>query len=137
MFKIGDFSKISQVSMRMLRHYDEIGLLKPAHVDPFTGYRSYSADQLPRLNRILALRDLGLSLEEIGRVLDDDLPASELRGMLRLKQAELRQRRADAVALRTVQRQRFFEQDRPTRQIALFAQNERQLSAYLPQVVDR
>lgn len=91
MFKIGDFSKISQVSMRMLRHYDELGLLKPAHVDPFTGYRSYSADQLPRLNRILALKDLGLSLEEIGRLLDDDLPASELRGMLRLKQAELRQ----------------------------------------------
>jgi DNA-binding transcriptional MerR regulator len=65
MFKIGDFSKISQVSIRSLRHYDEIGLFKPAHTDPFTGYRYYSADQLPRLNRIIALRTLGLSLEEI------------------------------------------------------------------------
>ncbi|MBC7811584.1 MAG: MerR family DNA-binding transcriptional regulator, partial [Burkholderiales bacterium] len=61
MFKIGDFSKISQVSARMLRHYDDIDLFKPAHIDPFTGYRYYTVDQLPRLNRLLALKDLGLS----------------------------------------------------------------------------
>lgn len=92
MFKIGDFSKISQVSARMLRHYDDIDLFKPAHIDPFTGYRYYTVDQLPRLNRLLALKDLGLSLDEVALMLDDDLPASEIRGMLRLKHAELRQR---------------------------------------------
>jgi len=63
MFKIGEFSKLSQVTVKTLRYYDEIGLLKPAEVDRFTSYRYYSVDQLPRLNRILALKDLGLSLE--------------------------------------------------------------------------
>ena len=58
MFKIGEFSKIAQLSGRTLRHYDTIGLLKPVHIDPATGYRYYSAEQLPRLNRILALKDL-------------------------------------------------------------------------------
>src|SRR5512143_322161 len=90
MFKIGDFSKLSQVSVKALRYYDELGLLKPVEVDRFTGYRYYSADQLPRLHRILALKDLGLSLEQIAQLLDDDLPAAQLRGMLRLKQVELR-----------------------------------------------
>lgn len=91
MFKIGDFSKLSKVSVKALRYYDEIGLLKPAWVDPFTGYRYYSADQLPRLNRILALKDLGLSLEQIARLADDELPPAQIRGMLRLKQAEIQQ----------------------------------------------
>ena len=92
MFKIGDFSKLSQVSVKALRYYDELGLLKPVEVDRFTGYRYYSADQLPRLNRILALKDLGLSLEQIASLLDDDLPAAQIRGMLRLKQSEMRER---------------------------------------------
>ncbi len=68
MFKIGDFSKLSQVTVKTLRYYDELGLLKPVEVDRFTGYRYYSADQLPRLNRILSLKDLGLSLEQIARL---------------------------------------------------------------------
>jgi DNA-binding transcriptional MerR regulator len=91
MFKIGDFSKISQVSVRMLRHYDELGLLKPAHVDPFTDYRYYTADQLPRLNRIVALRELGFTLEQIARLLNGELTAEQLRGMLVLKRAEIEQ----------------------------------------------
>lgn len=91
MFKIGDFSKFSRVSVKMLRHYDRLGLLKPARIDPATNYRHYSADQLPRLNRILALRDLGLTLEQIGSLLDDEPSADQLRGMLRLKHAELEQ----------------------------------------------
>jgi DNA-binding transcriptional MerR regulator len=74
MFKIGDFSRFSRVTVKMLRHYDEIGLLKPARVDPFTGYRYYTADQLPRLNRIIALKDLGFTLEQIGSLLDDIFP---------------------------------------------------------------
>ena len=92
MIKIGDFSKISQVTVKTLRYYDEIGLLKPAQIDHFTGYRYYSFDQLPRLNRILALKDLGLSLEQITQALQQALPAAELRGMLRLKRAEIQQR---------------------------------------------
>ena len=91
MFKIGEFSKLSQVPVKTLRYYDEIGLLKPAKVDRFTSYRYYSADQLPRLNRILALKDLGLSLAQVARLLDGDLPSAQIRGMLRLKQAELQQ----------------------------------------------
>jgi len=92
MFKIGEFSKLSRVPVKTLRYYDEIGLLQPAKVDRFTSYRYYSADQLPRLNRILALKDLGLSLAQIGRLLDDSLSPAQMRGMLRLKQAQLQQR---------------------------------------------
>jgi hypothetical protein len=58
-FKIGDFSRLSLVSVKALRYYDELGLLKPARVDEFTGYRYYSASQLTRLNRILAMKDMG------------------------------------------------------------------------------
>ncbi len=89
MFKIGDFSKLSQVSVKTLRYYDEIGLLKPVEIDRFTGYRYYSASQLSRLNRILLLKDLGLSLDQIGRLLQSDLPPDQLRGMLKLRQAEI------------------------------------------------
>jgi DNA-binding transcriptional MerR regulator len=62
MFTVGEFSRLAQVSKRMLRYYDEIGLLKPIHTDKVTGYRYYSAEQLPDLNRVLALKDLGLTL---------------------------------------------------------------------------
>ena len=89
MFKIGDFAKFSRVSVRMLRHYDQLSLLKPARVDPYTDYRYYSADQLPRLNRILALKELGFRLEQIGDLLDRDVSPEELRGMLELRRAEL------------------------------------------------
>ena len=91
MFKIGEFSQLSRVSVRMLRHYDQLGLLKPSRTDNFTNYRYYSADQLPRLNRILALRDLGFSLEQIGSMLDEELSAEQLMGMLKLKRAEIEQ----------------------------------------------
>jgi DNA-binding transcriptional MerR regulator len=91
-FKISDFSKLSQVSMRTLRYYDEIGLLKPIHVDSDTGYRYYLVEQLSRLQRILALKDLGFELAQIVQVLDEDLPPEQLRGMLRLKQHEMQQR---------------------------------------------
>jgi len=53
MFRIGEFSKLTQVSIRMLRYYDETGLLKPAQIDKFTGYRLYSVDQIPTLHRIV------------------------------------------------------------------------------------
>jgi DNA-binding transcriptional MerR regulator len=84
-FKIGDFSQLAQVTVRTLRLYDELGLLRPAEIDKFTGYRYYTLEQLPRLNRILALKDLGLSLEEIAQLLKDQLPAEQLRAMLKRK----------------------------------------------------
>ena len=89
MLKIGDFSRIAQVSIKTLRYYDRLGLLKPAWIDRFSGYRYYTVEQLPRLNRILALKDLGFSLEQIGKLLKDDLSAIELRGMMKFKHAEL------------------------------------------------
>ena len=81
MFTIGEFARLGGVSVRTLRHYDEIGLLRPATVDPDTGYRGYSADQLGRLNRIIALKELGLSLTQARRLLDG-ITLEELRGML-------------------------------------------------------
>lgn len=98
MFKIGDFSKLSRVPVSALRYYADIGLLEPLHIDEATNYRYYSLDQLPRLNRILALKDLGLSLEQIKQVLHETLEASEIRGMLRLKEAELQAELADREA---------------------------------------
>ncbi len=88
MFRIGEFSKIAQVSDRLLRYYDEIGLLRPKFTDPETGYRSYSARQLPQLNRILVLKELGFSLEQVARLLGQTTSTKELRGMLTLRKAQ-------------------------------------------------
>lgn len=104
MFRIGEFAQIARVSGRLLRYYDEIGLLQPQRIDPQTGYRYYSAGQLPQLNRILALKDLGLSLEEAARLLGGDVSAAEIRGMLLLKKAELeRSLSEEAARLRHVE----------------------------------
>ncbi|HEX2915895.1 MAG TPA: MerR family transcriptional regulator [Chloroflexia bacterium] len=91
MFKIGEFARLGQVSIRTLHHYEDLGLLKPQEIDSFTGYRYYSTTQLPRLNRILALKELGLSLEQIGLMLDRELTTEQLKGMLLLKQAEFQE----------------------------------------------
>jgi DNA-binding transcriptional MerR regulator len=88
MFGIGTVARLAGVSVRTLRYYDEIGLLRPVSVDAQTGYRWYGPEQLHRLHRILALRDLGVRLAEIARLLDDDLSVEELRGILLLKRAE-------------------------------------------------
>lgn len=98
MFRIGEFAHICQVTVKTLRYYDEIGLVKPGRIDPLTGYRYYTMSQLPRLNRVLALKDLGLSLEEITLILNDDLSADEIRGMLKLKAVELEAQVLDAQA---------------------------------------
>ena len=91
MYQIGEFSTIARVSTTQLRHYDRLGLFQPVHTDPVTGYRYYSATQLPRLNRILALKDLGMSLDQIARLLDDDISAEEIHGMLTLKKTQIEQ----------------------------------------------
>jgi DNA-binding transcriptional MerR regulator len=68
-YTVSQLAALSGVSVRALHHYDEIGLLKPASVGP-NGYRYYGRDQLLRLQQILLLRELGLSLDEIGRTID-------------------------------------------------------------------
>jgi len=88
MFSIGEFARIGGVSVRTLRHYDEIGLLVPARVNPDNGYRGYAAEQLGRLNRIVALKELGLTLAQARKLLDG-ITLAELRGMLALRRVQL------------------------------------------------
>lgn len=71
MYKIGLFSKINKITVKTLRYYDEMGLLKPAYVDPETGYRYYTSDQLPDIHRIRVLRSIGFSIDEILLILKD------------------------------------------------------------------
>lgn len=98
MFRIGEFSKIAQVSGRLLRYYDEIGLLTPEYTDSQTGYRYYTVDQLPRLNRILALKDLGFTLTQIADLIREDVPPEEIRGMLVMKRAQIEQSVQEEIA---------------------------------------
>lgn len=89
MIRIGDFARLGQVTIATLHYYERLGLLTPISVDKFTGYRYYSVAQLPRLNRILALKDLGFSLEQIEVVLAGNLTVVQLRAMLATKRAEV------------------------------------------------
>lgn len=103
MFQIGEFAKAGRVSVRMLHHYDAIGLLRPARVDA-TGYRFYEGPQLARLNRIVALKDLGFTLETVALILDSSPSAEALRGMLRQRRGELEQQlAADTARLASVE----------------------------------
>jgi DNA-binding transcriptional MerR regulator len=90
--------------MRLLRYYEEIGLLRPVRTDPSNGYRYYAVAQLSQLNRILVLRDLGLSLEQIGRALQEGVSAQELRGMLLMRRSDIERAMAEqAQALRLIE----------------------------------
>ena len=89
MFSIGEFARHGRVSVRMLRHYDAIGLIRPACVDPASGYRSYQASQLDDLNRVIALKELGFTLQQVQAILEEKVSAAELRGMLKLRRAEI------------------------------------------------
>lgn len=106
--KIGEFARISQVSIKTLRHYDALGLLRPATTDPASGYRYYTMDQIEDVVRILALKDCGFALDEIGQLAQrHDTPAIE---------AMLRQRLADQ------ERHVSEEQERLQRMIARLQQ---------------
>ena len=87
--QIGEFSVLGHVSVRMLRHYEKLGLLKPAAIDPFTSYRYYTLEQLPRLNRIIALKELGFSLEQVGDILSINPTAEEMHTLLNQRRAIL------------------------------------------------
>lgn len=89
MLKIGDFSKLSRVSIRMLRHYDDIGLLKPAEIDEFTGYRYYHEEQLFIIGRITALKDMGFALADIVKILEIYDDKEKLDVFLSVRQEEL------------------------------------------------
>jgi DNA-binding transcriptional MerR regulator len=91
MLTIGEFARLGQVTPRMLRNYDELGLLEPERVEPASGYRLYSVHQLGRLHRIVALRDLGFTLEQISVVLLENPPVDQFLGMLRLRRAQIEQ----------------------------------------------
>jgi predicted transcriptional regulator YdeE/DNA-binding transcriptional MerR regulator len=95
MLKIGEFSKIAQVSVKTLRYYDEVGLIKPAYIDRYNGYRYYTINQLVPLNRILALKDLDFSLDQIKSLLHSDLSNRSLQYMLKSKVTELQNRVSD------------------------------------------
>ena len=94
MFGIGTVADLANVSVRTLRYYDELGLLRPQWVDPDSGYRWYSAEQLHRLHRILALRDLGVRLGDIAVLLESEMSTEELHGILLLRRAEAHDRMA-------------------------------------------
>lgn len=89
MLKIGDFSKLSRISIRMLRHYDDIGLLTPESIDNFTSYRYYSETQLPIVNRITALKDMGFSLATITEIMKCYDNSEALAEFLNVKRVEL------------------------------------------------
>lgn len=88
MFRIGDFSRIARVSARLLRFYEEIGLFVPAHADPHTGYRYYQVAQLAELNRIVVLKELGFSLEQVRDILQSKVDVAALRAMLLVRRAD-------------------------------------------------
>jgi DNA-binding transcriptional MerR regulator len=90
--KISEFSKICGVPAKTLRYYDEIGLLSPERVEPGSGYRIYSIDQLPRLNKILQYRQLGFSLSLIKTILNGDTTLEEVQGMLRQRNRVIQDR---------------------------------------------
>lgn len=91
MLSIGAFAQIGQVTHRMLRHWDTAGLLVPAHVDEFNGYRSYDPSQLERLHRIVALRQLGFGLDDISAILERGVDAERIASLLRIRRAEVEQ----------------------------------------------
>jgi transcriptional regulator, MerR family len=99
MLRIGDFSKLSRISIRMLRHYDEIGLLVPRSTDSQTNYRYYGEEQLPVAGRITALKDMGFGLAAITEILKNYEDPQALAKFLSVKRAEL-QVQADEAQLR-------------------------------------
>ncbi|MCQ4922454.1 MerR family transcriptional regulator [Tissierella carlieri] len=92
MFKIGDFARLNRVTVKALRYYDSLGLLQPEKIDSFTGYRYYSASQMPRLNRIISLKDIGFSLDEIALILNRNMDSEQIQILLELKHSEISDR---------------------------------------------
>jgi DNA-binding transcriptional MerR regulator/effector-binding domain-containing protein len=92
MLRIGEFSRRGRVSVKALRHYEAVGLLRPAHIDGATGYRYYEPGQLDDLHRLMVLRALGLSLERIRPLLQDEASPELMRHLLAERRAALARR---------------------------------------------
>src|SRR6266480_2638630 len=100
---IGDFSRMTHLSVKALRHYHDVGVLEPAAVDPFTGYRSYDTTQVPAAQVIRRLRDLRMPLDEIRTVIGaSDVETRNLRIAAHLERMEqqLEQTKAAVASLR-------------------------------------
>jgi DNA-binding transcriptional MerR regulator/effector-binding domain-containing protein len=95
MFRIGEFAELAQISSRQLRLYDKLGILQPAYTDDQTGYRYYGIRQLPQLNRILSLKQIGLSLDQIAALLAGGIAPSLLRSQLVRHHSEVKKSLAD------------------------------------------
>jgi DNA-binding transcriptional MerR regulator len=130
MFRIGEFAKLAGVTVRALRHYEQLGLFAPARVDEATGYRFYSTDQLSVIDRLLALRDLGIPLRELRSPqlskhrerlrLEIELQSERLRRLLALERSpEL------SVRLRPIPVQRALTLRGPPPAYPLFEEAER------------
>ena len=89
MFKISEFSRLSRIPLQTLRYYDQLGILKPTKTDESTGYRYYSSEQLLEINRIVIFKELGFTLQQIAQLLQEEISAEQIRGMLRLKESEI------------------------------------------------
>lgn len=138
-FKIGEFSNLCQVTVKTLRHYEEIGLLVPFEVDEWTGYRYYDISQLRRMNRIVYLKRLGLSLEEIAELFEDGKEYPDARLLkVKIEQCEsemehLTWRRAELLKLENMLHnqekvmQKVFKKSLPSR---VFATHRRKISSY-------
>lgn len=96
MLQIGEFSQLGQVTVRTLRHYAQLGLLEPAHIDASSGYRYYHLDQLPQLHRILALKDLGFPLDQVKGLVEEGVDLERLQEMLQSRQSDLQQELAES-----------------------------------------
>jgi len=108
MLNIGDFSKIGKVTVKTLRHYDQIGLLKPTETDLFTGYRKYSILQLTRLNKILFYKELGFSLKEIADLIEKDITVDQMKKMLEINQRKLESEIANAKKALLITERRIY-----------------------------
>ncbi|HEY9392959.1 MAG TPA: MerR family transcriptional regulator [Nocardioides sp.] len=136
MLSIGDFARFAGVSVRMLRHYDSLGLLSPSRVDPHSGYRFYEPALLARADALVAFRSLGFSLEEVGDLLDEGRTPAELATLLQRRRDELRsQIEADGRRLGEVERRlRLLEGDA----MSTLTYTEKPLAALtLTQLTDR
>lgn len=115
MLSIGEFARLAGVSVRMLRHYDQLDLLRPQRVDPHSGYRSYAAAQLNRANQLVGLKELGFTLEQVGVLLDGQLSEAEVAAVMRVRRDELREQiAADEHRLAAIEaRLRSIEKENP------------------------
>jgi DNA-binding transcriptional MerR regulator len=129
MFKIGEFARFTHTSVKTLRFYDRIDLLKPNYTDPANGYRYYGLDQVEMLQRILALKAMGLSLDEIMRFLDPALPEAAVTELLLQRRTELetqfRQIREQLTRLNAHLRRLEKERTMPDYTITLIAPEQR------------